>query len=283
MEQLLLGAFTDKYLSYSKSTKAHKTFLADRSALQALQGFVGNVDIAEISRDHIEGFRLHELRRIKATSVNVALRHLRAAFSWAVSHGLLQDNPLATIKLNRVPHNIHPKFLSVDEVNRLRLAAGEDTRIRRAIDFGVLTGMRRDEMVHVQWSDVDFDRGVIYVQNKDDFRTKSRKSRIVPMNKSLRSLLLHMKPSNAIPSDRVLNISYGWLGRRFKRAIRDAGLDESISFHALRHTFASHLIMNGVDITSVQTILGHHSVTVTQIYLHLDPNYLARTVEKLPF
>ena len=103
------------------------------------------------------------------------------------------------------------------------------------------------------------------------------------MNASLKSLLTRMKPVHMLPSDRVLRISYGWLGRRFKRAVREAGLDESISLHALRHTFASHLIMNGVDITSVQTILGHHSVTVTQIYLHLDPNYLARTVEKLPF
>ena len=195
----------------------------------------------------------------------------------------MNQNPFAGIKLNRVPHNIHPKFLSVEELRRLRVAAGDNTRIRRAIDFGLLTGMRRDEMVHVQWSDVDLERGVVLVQNKDDFRTKSRKSRIVPVNESLRSLLTRLKTPVSLPSDRVLNISYGWLGRRFKQAVRDAGLDESNSLHALRHTFASHLIMNGVDITSVQTILGHHSVTVTQIYLHLDPNYLKRTVEKLPF
>ena len=280
---LRLNEFAERYLACSQATKANKSYLADRSALCAFQRFVGDMPLSKVSRDHLERFRLHELQRIKATSVNVALRHLRAAFYWAVSQGLLASNPAAGIKLNRVPQNIHAQFLSLDEIRKLQTAAGDDTIIRRVIDFALLTGMRRNEVVHAQWSDVDLERGVIIVQNKDNFRTKSRRSRIIPVSNTLKALLESMKDSACAPSDPIFPISYAWLGRHFKSVVRTADLDESTSFHALRHTFASHLVMNGVDLSSVQTILGHHSITVTQIYLHLDPNYLARTVERLPF
>jgi site-specific recombinase XerD len=96
MEEFSLSAFIERYLGYAQSTKARKTFLADRAALQALHGFTGEILLSEITCDHIERFRLHELQRIKATSVNVALRHLGAAFSWAVSHGYRIDNPAST-------------------------------------------------------------------------------------------------------------------------------------------------------------------------------------------
>ena len=155
--------------------------------------------------------------------------------------------------------------------------------IRRVIDFALLTRMRRNEIVHAQWSDVDLERGVIVVQNKDNFRTKSGRSRITPVSNTLKVLFESMKDPACAYSNPIFPVSYGWLGRHFKSVVKSAGLDESTSFHALRHTFASHLVMNGVDLSSVQTILGHHSITVTQIYLHLDPNYLARTVERLPF
>ena len=92
---LCLNEFADRYLTYSYATKAPKSCLADRSALGAFQRFVGDMPLSKVTRDHIERFRLHELRRIKASSVNVALRHLRAAFYWAVYQGLVASNPAA--------------------------------------------------------------------------------------------------------------------------------------------------------------------------------------------
>jgi site-specific recombinase XerD len=282
-ESRTLDEFTGKYLTYSRSTKAYKTYLADLSALKLFQAFTGDLPLAEITGDHLERFRMHELERVKATSCNVSLRHLKAAFSWATEQGFIEQNPAAKIKLNRVPLNTHPKFLSAEDIQKLRNAAGEDSLIRRVIDFGLWTGMRRDEIVHAQWSDVDLERGTIVVQSKEDFRTKSRRSRIVPMNTALRAMLTMMRSAATSPRERLFSISYGWLGKQFKAVVRKAGLSETTSPHVLRHTLASHLIMNGVDLASVQQILGHHSVTVTMIYSHLDPNYLAKTVEKLPY
>jgi integrase len=226
---------------------------------------------------------MDRLQSIKPSSVNVALRHLKAAFAWAHRKGYLSTNPAAKVKLVRVPQNTHVRYLSATEINELRNAIGENVTLRRIVDFALWTGLRRDEIVHLQWSDISFDRMTITVQNKDGFRTKSGKSRVVPVNAPLATMLEAMRLASGKMDDSVFNVNYWTLGNHFREAVKRAGLDSHISLHTLRHTFASHLIMAGVDLRSVQEMLGHHAVSVTMIYSHLSPDHLAKTVEKLPY
>jgi integrase len=151
------------------------------------------------------------------------------------------------------------------------------------VDFALWTGLRRDEIVHLQWSDVDMERGTITVQNKEDFRTKSGRSRVVPADPQLADMLAEMRADPHSADDHVFNVNYWTLGIHFREAARRAGFDRNVSLHTLRHTFASHLIMAGVDLRSVQEMLGHHDVSVTMIYSHLSPGHLAKTVEKPPY
>jgi site-specific recombinase XerD len=283
--QISLREFASEYLADSHRKKAYNTFRTDRDALAAFQRFVGETRLAQITEDDFERFRTERLGRVKPSSVNVALRHLRAAFSWAYRKGYVSTNPAAKVKLMRVPKNTHIRYLNKAEITRLREAIGDNVALRRVVDLALWTGLRRNELVHLQWADISFEQLTITVQNKEEegFRTKSGKSRVVPINAPLAAMLreLHGVPHTA--TDRVLNVNYWTVGNHFREAAKRAGLGSHLTLHILRHSFASHLIMAGVDLRSVQEMLGHHDVSVTMIYSHLSPGHLAKTVEKLPY
>jgi integrase/recombinase XerD len=96
-------------------------------------------------------------------------------------------------------------------------------------------------------------------------------------------MLAGMKSHGVRPDDRLFKMSYWTFGKKFSKAVRRTKLAGKVSVHTLRHTFASHLAMQGVDLASIQQILGHHDVTVTMVYTHLSPEHLAKTVERLPY
>lgn len=279
---LTLSEFKSQYLEYATATKSNSTVKTDRYALDAFAKFVGNVPLSEITTDQIEQFKLHLLRKVTPSSTNVALRHLKSAMSWAAQRGLLASNPAAKVKLNRVPRNTHMRFLDEVEIQRLREAIGDDIKLRRATDLALWTGLRRNELINLQWGDIDLNRKVLLVQNKQGFRTKSGKSRSIPMNSQLISMLKEMNAEGCQPNDRVFKANYWTLGQDFRKASRKAGLDD-ITLHTLRHSFASHLIMAGADLRSVQELLGHHDISVTMIYSHLSRDHLSNTVEKLKY
>jgi integrase len=282
-EQIKFDQFIDLFLDYSRATKAVKTVITERDSLRAFAKAVGKIELGDIGPQHLEAFRIERLRNVKATSVNVALRHIKAAFNWAVERGLLKESPAAKVRLNRVPKNLHPRFLSEAEVERLRAEIGDDPELLHVVNFGLWTGMRRNEIVNVRWSDIDLDRRTITVQNRVGFQTKSGRSRVIPINPALHTMLSSLLHNEVLPAEHVFPINYWSLGKRFLLAVRRAKIDGKVSLHTLRHTFASHLVMKGVDLASIQEILGHHDVTVTMIYSHVSPQHLARTVEKLPY
>ncbi len=279
---IVISDFMSQYFDYCVATKSGSTVKTDRYALQKFAKFIGNVPLSEVTTDRIEEFRLHLLRKVTATSTNVVLRHLKSALSWAAQRGMISTSPAAKVKLNRVTRNTHMRFLDDGEIQHLRDAIGDDSQLRRVVDFALWTGLRRNEIINLQWSDVDLNRKELVVRNKEGFRTKSGKSRSVPLNGQLWAMLTAMKSDGCRPTDRVFPVNYWTLGQHFRRAARIAGLDR-INLHTLRHTFASHLIMAGADVRSVQELLGHHDISVTMIYSHLSRDHLANTVELIRF
>ena len=278
-----LDEFTREYLTMSKATKAKKTYMTDRDSLKALRKFVGNIDLSQLTSDHLEKFKLQRLGQVKASSVNVALRHIRAALSYAARKGYVHKDLAACVKLIHVPKNSQPRFLQADEIEKLRDAIKHDPKLTRMVNFILWTGVRRKEMVTLQWTDIDLKRRTVTIRNKPGFRTKSGKSRVIPINQNLAEMLKEMTAAKPSPDDRVAELGYWGFGQRFRKAVRQAGLNDGFSIHTLRHTFASHLVMAGVDLPSIQEILGHHDISMSMVYAHLSPDHLARTVDRLPF
>jgi integrase len=137
------------------------------------------------------------------------------------------------------------------------------------------TGLRKSELINLNWKDIDFRRKYITIESKEDWRTKTGNTREIPVGDDLMEIL------NKLPrtSDYVFINSngrkYGFhLTERVKRLAKNIGIAD-MTVHALRHTFISHLVMNGVDLVSVKELAGHSDIKTTMRYAHLAPGHLS--------
>jgi len=208
---------------------------------------------------------------------------LRTVFGRAVRWGALARNPAQGIKMLRVTDAKPPRFLTKEECAKLLANCGPTLH---PIFFTFLhTGMRKSELLNLQWSDIDFARRRILIQNKP-FWTPKTYEREIPMSEKMHELLSGMKQGK--PDDFVF---CGADGGRFKRKLRRdlmrvtkaCGFPDVTKLHSLRHTFASHLVMSGVDLPTVKKLMGHSDIQTTMIYSHLLPDHPSSAVDKLDF
>jgi len=200
----------------------------------------------------------------------------------AVRWNYLRQNPFAHVKMCRVPES-KPKYLTRTQAAHFISVINEEW-LRDLVFFAINTGLRRAEITHLTWSKVDFENRILIIQSDPNFKTKAGKSRIVPMNDQVFNLLSRYRENKR--SELVFNfegekIREDRLTKGFKRFLKIAELDESLTFHHLRHTFASLLVQDGVSIYEVQKLLGHSSITVTEIYAHLQSNTLHEAVGRI--
>jgi integrase/recombinase XerC len=207
---------------------------------------------------------------------------LRSFYRWLDRCSLVPSNPMLMIRTPRQNKRL-PKAINVEQVEKL-LSAPDDTDLLGARDRAILetlysTGIRVSELVGINRGDVDDSAEALIV------RGKGRKERIVPLGSHALTALRHYVsmldraplPGRA-PTDPVAPLFVNKHGTRLStRSVRrkvskyliTAGLDPDISPHTLRHSFATHLLDNGADLRSVQELLGHQSLSTTQVYTHL--------------
>lgn len=176
----------------------------------------------------------------------------------------------------------HGTFLKVKKQNGrfYPLTVKPSLPMWRMVTFLLNTGARRGEMFALKWSDVSMEsRTVRLVSSKSAKNGKSAKPRYIPMNDALVKLFESME--RAASNERVFRHDIN-LRRKFKLALQWAGLPE-YRVHDLRHTFASHLVMNGVPLYTVSKLLGHASIETTQRYAHLAPDTFERAVQCLSY
>ena len=274
-KEVTLQEFMDRFLQFSKAMKAAKTFALDQYCFQSFSRFVGNVTMNHISNGKIEDYRIKRLEDVKPATVNLEIRHLKSAFELAVRWGVISANPFKGIKQVKVKNSNLPMFFGKDEVAAL-LDSIPDGDFKNLIQFYLYTGCRREEALHLTWKDIDLERRKVIFRE-----TKSGLSRVVPLNGAVVGLLKAMERAG----ERPFPFNGDFVTHRFKKYLRASGVDPSgsLRLHSLRHTFASHLVMAGVDITTVSRLLGHSSVKVTEIYAHLAPDHLKSSVERLQY
>lgn len=262
----------------------------------------------------VEKWRAQRLKQVKPATVNRELVTLKAALSKAVEWGLLAAHPLAKVKPSKVDHIGRVRFLEAGEERRLReaLDAREerhrkdrdqanawreqrgyrtlpDLRASPFVDhlkplvlLSLNTGLRRGELFNLERQHVDLERALLTVAG-DTVGNKTAKARHVPLNAEARAVLsdwiTHRQPTGWLfpgrKGARLDNISNAW-----ERLRRSATL-EDFRWHDLRHTFASKLVMAGVDLNAVRELLGHASLDMTLRYAHLAPEHKAAAVAKL--
>lgn len=146
----------------------------------------------------------------------------------------------------------------------------------------VNTGLRWAELANLEWDDVDMKRKELYIRIKDKWRPKEDEERKMPLTETAISILEKLEKKNnwvfLSPRGTKLRHSHAW--EDFRKMVKKAGL-ENVTIHTLRHSYASHLVMSGVDLYTVGQLLGHRDLKSTQIYSHLSQDHLKEAVNKL--
>ena len=213
------------------------------------------------------------------------LATLRSFYKFLVKRDHVSSNPVVSIKTPKQDKKL-PKFLEYEEVVRLLNTPPANTclgaRDRAILEVLYSTGMRVSELVSLNMDDVDFLSEVIHV------RGKGKKERICPIGSSaLQSIQNYIEFRNRRMANdsnfdsRVLfankhgqRLSTRSVRRKMDKYLVEAGLDPAISPHTLRHSFATHMLNNGADLRSVQELLGHQSLSTTQIYTHISTSHM---------
>jgi len=282
---LMLSEFRTKYLDHRKTRVAPTTVSADKYALNSLINCLGDIALKEISFSLLEdNFINVRLGQVKPGSVNVEIRHLKSAFTYAIGHEYIILNPFKKIKQLKV-EKFGEKFFTIDDLKKI------DTVINRQDDnqmmwFLILTGMRIGELLSLPWGEIHLNQGIIKVLGKGN------KVRIIGISKDLKDLIENIhRDKNAIlvfPGMRnskgnTMEVfgkrSYSRIAKRFKVYFQEAGVEGTL--HKFRHTFASQMLMKGVGERALQMLLGHESITTTEIYSHLSNDFLKDIMNKL--
>ncbi|TBX70415.1 site-specific tyrosine recombinase XerD [Flavobacterium silvisoli] len=269
----------------SKNTLANYTFDLERLCSFLAQNDI-NVSPEEISDETIQEFIYSVSKEVNARSQARIISGLKSFFSYLVFEDFRTDNPMELIEAPRIGRKL-PDTLSVEDIDNLiaaiDLSTPEGERNRAILETLYGCGLRVSEVINLKISDLFFEEGFIKITGKGN------KQRFVPVATATQKYIELYK--NEIRSH--LTIAKGFedtlfLNRRGKQLTRamiftiiktlavKINLKKNISPHTLRHSFATHLLENGADLRSIQLMLGHESITTTEIYVHLDRKHLTQ-------
>jgi len=280
-----LGIYEDKkihfdkygqqYLDYSKVNKAWSTYKKrDWTNINHLTSFFKNKYIFEITPRLIEKYKAMRLEKVAPATVNRELACLKHMFTKAIEWGYVKTNPAKSVKLLKEPPG-RLRYLRSEEVVALLNECA--AHIRPIVITALNTGMRKAELLNLKWAAVDLENRKITV-----VKAKSNESRVIPINRTLYKELLNL--SKQIRGEYVFcekdGNPYGDIKKGFSGALRRAGIKD-FRFHDLRHTFGSYLVMQSVDLRTVQQVMGHKDIRMTIRYSHLSPEYVHEAMERL--
>ena len=282
--KITLGEFVNHFCSLQSNNLRKSTI--ERICLPAFKAFeriCGDKPLSAYTFYDVEHFKAVRLQSCSPTTVNIAFRFLKGAFNSAVRWEFLRENPFLKSSQVRAPQQL-PSYLTKEEFKQV-LKRVIEPELRDLFLFAALTGMRMGEIINLQWTHLNFADRQILITSSDQFTTKTGKTRIVPMNTLVHSTLSH-KLSSSQRCSYVFNraglpFTREYVSKKFKRYIRQQGLNDGIHFHSLRHTFATWLVKEGVSIYEIQKLLGHSSVKVTEVYSHLAGSELHATVNRI--
>jgi len=260
------------YMEYAKANKI--SWSRDKHSIRRLTNAFGGKPISQITPLALENYKSLRLKEAAPATVNRELACLKHMFTKAIQWHMAPVNPVKQVRMLK-ENNQRLRYLSNDEVQRLLNELAP--HIRPVVLCALYTGMRRGEILNLTWADVDLKLGIIFVRH-----SKNGEKREVPISSSLAEVLIAL-PRN---SEHVFSVGTGNRMRSvregFNNATKRAGI-LNFTFHDLRHTFASHLVMSGVDILAVKELLGHKSIAMTLRYAHLSPDHKRRAVESLKY
>jgi site-specific recombinase XerD len=281
-ETVFCGRFRKEYCEYIKSNFSLKYLKSVELTLNKFIDYFGETrPISAINLQEFESF-IFQARKDAPKGYTVYFRTLKASFSKALSWGYISENPLSKMKLPRIQKN-RPAFLSKDQIMKI-IDCCKRSDIKEMFLFLFYTGCRTGEMVSLKSKNADLLNSLIVIGD-ENFSTKTRKQREIPICSELKKILNSVLAKSVNPEEYLFHKTNGfpysvdYLSKSFKKCCRLAGIDERIHLHSIRHSSASYLVQNGIPLMMVKSILGHSSISTTEIYSHVTLESLQQAVK----
>jgi len=283
-----MDAYREAFLDYLKVEKglARNSVLAYDRDLNKYLGHLQEKGIArpgEVTQQHLCDFLFAMRKRVAPGSISRMLSTIKGFHRFLLREKICRGDPTALIETPRIDKKI-PSFLTVEEVGEILkapdLKTAQGIRDRAILELMYATGLRVSEAAGIKMLDVNLEVGFIRCKGKGS------KERIVPMGRTAgRFLEKYIRESRPRLSKKKLmenlfaaqggrNLSRQSVWKMIKKSVKKAGIKKRVSPHTLRHSFATHLLEHGADLRSVQEMLGHSSITTTQIYTHINQKRL---------
>lgn len=277
-----------QYLVYEKglSPKSVEAYLHD---VQLLADFLGEDKIADATFEELQKFLKHLYESdFNSRSQARIVSGMRAFYRYLIYANVREDDPTELLDAPKIGMHL-PDVLTVEEIQSIMdvidLSTPEGHRNRAMVEVMYGCGLRVSELVTLRLSNLFFDDGFIKVVGKGN------KERLIPIGKTaINAVNQYVEGKRKLLKIKKGEEDYVFLNRRgahltremvfmlVKKWVAAAGIDKTVSPHTFRHSFATHLIEGGADLRAVQEMLGHESITTTEIYTHLDQDYLRTNI-----
>lgn len=257
----------NKYMQKYKRTR-------DQYSVKLLLPVFGHLRLANITTEMISDYRDERLKVVKAATIYQELSLMRRMFNVARREWKwTKDNPAADLSFSVGDKNARDRWLTIEEEQNLLSKATNPAWLKPLLIVALHTGMRKGEILELKWQDVDLVRKLIRI-----IKSKNGEKRTIPLSNTAFNALKGIKVRDI--SGRVFPISDRSLRAAFKMTLAKAGI-ENFRIHDMRHTFATRLVQNGVDLYKVKNLLGHKTINMTMRYAHHYPESLRSSVEVL--
>ena len=275
------GLSENSISSYENDLKKLKLFLKKN---------IKQISPLDVQADHIKEFVYYISKEVKANSQSRIISGIRSFYDYLLFEKLIKTNPLSNIDSPKLQRKL-PSTLSLDEIN-LMIKNIDKTKKESERNIAIIEtlygcGLRVSELISLKISDLFFSEGFIKVTGKGN------KQRLVPisnlnkrviknyMDNSRKKLKIEEKSKDILfLNRRGKNLSRAMIFTIIKRLAKLSDIKKNISPHTFRHSFATHLLKNGADLKTIQQLLGHQSITTTEIYMHIDNKMLVKAINK---
>jgi len=274
-EKVTFDELAKDYLElHSKLNKKPRVAKRDEGLIKNLSVDFSGKYLNEITPLMIERYKERRSRERKPATVNRELACLKHMFNKAIAWDKYWDNPVRKVRLFK-ENNQRKVYLEMEQIPRLVDACSP--HLKPIVTIAVFTGMRKSEILNLQWKYVDLVHGIIYLLD-----TKNNERREVLMNDIVKKALQEIPKHKGSPYVFCHKDGKPYLNVRksFDAALEKCGII-NFHFHDLRHTFASQLVMMGVDIRTVQELMGHKTIEMTLRYSHLSQPHKQAAVDDL--
>ncbi len=302
--EIALGDFVQEFLKYSAANHRPPTTSRYRAALANFQRFIQQETkvkrLSDITTEIVEKYKTWrrttpvarngaDPKRVipsavskgaKSYTVNFEIMTVKTILNLAVKWKYLESSPAHGVKKLKNEDTKPRRFLSEAECKRL---LAESSKEYYPIFFTFLnTGMRRAELVNLEWTDVNFEDRIIRIRRKPFWMPKTGE-REIPINDELVLVLKRLpKRGNFVFTDKAgKQLNADTVRKELVVIAKKAGVPSLTEIHALRHTFASQLNKQGVDLPSIQKLMGHNSIETTMIYTHQTTQHLREAISRL--